>query len=140
MLSTCFHILGTFVRGVIRNVYGPFQLARKPTFLKEMRALNTWIGRGHWVVGGDFNLIRSLDEKKGGIRSLNNISASFNDIIEDLHLVDVHTLNIFYTWQNKRSGPRHISSQVDQFLVSESVLMGEGEIGSIIMPMASSDQ
>ena len=25
MLSTCLHILGTFVRGVITNVYGPFQ-------------------------------------------------------------------------------------------------------------------
>ena len=27
MLSTYFHILGTFVRGVITNVYVPFQLA-----------------------------------------------------------------------------------------------------------------
>ena len=24
MLSTCFHVLGTSVRGVITNVYGPF--------------------------------------------------------------------------------------------------------------------
>ena len=35
MLSTCFHILGTSVRGVITNVYGPFQLARKSDFLEE---------------------------------------------------------------------------------------------------------
>ena len=35
MLSACFHILGTSVRGVITNVYGPFQLARKSDFLEE---------------------------------------------------------------------------------------------------------
>lgn len=27
MLSTCFHIFDTSVRGIITNVYGPFQLA-----------------------------------------------------------------------------------------------------------------
>lgn len=27
MLSACFHILGTLVRGVLTNVYSPFQLA-----------------------------------------------------------------------------------------------------------------
>jgi hypothetical protein len=36
MLSTCFHILGTSIRGIITNVYSPFQLARKPTFLEEI--------------------------------------------------------------------------------------------------------
>jgi len=36
MLSTCFDVLGISIRGVITNVYGPFQLAHKPTFLEEM--------------------------------------------------------------------------------------------------------
>ena len=36
MLLDHFHILGTLVRGVIRNIYGPFQLARKTTFLEEI--------------------------------------------------------------------------------------------------------
>lgn len=47
MLSTCFHVLGTSIRGVITNVYGPFQLARKSTFLEEMHSLSAWVGRDH---------------------------------------------------------------------------------------------
>ena len=47
MLSACFHVLGTSVRGVITNVYGPFQLARKPTFLEELGSLSAWVGRDH---------------------------------------------------------------------------------------------
>ena len=89
MLSACFHVLGTSNKGVITNVYGPFQLVRKLAFLEELRSLSAWVGRDHYIIGGDFNLIRPLDEKKGGIRSLSSVSASFNELIEDLHLVGV---------------------------------------------------
>ena len=97
MLLACFHVLGTSVRGVITNVYDPFELACNTTFLEELRSLSAWVGRDHWIIRGDFNLIRSLDEKKGGIISLSNVSASFNENIENLHLVDVQTPNGFYT-------------------------------------------
>ena len=117
MISTCFHILGPIVSGVITNVYGLFQLAHKPAFMDELSALSEWVGNEHWIIGGDFNLIRSLDEKKGGIRSLSNISTSFNKVIEDLHLVDVQTPNGLFIWQNKRKGTWHITSHLDRFLV-----------------------
>ena len=101
MLSTCFHVLGTIVREVITNVYGPFQLPHKLAFLEELRSLSAGVGREHWIIGGDFNLIRSLEEKKGGIRTLSGVIASFNETIEDLHLVDIHTPNKHYTCQKK---------------------------------------
>ena len=97
------------------------------------------VGQGHWILGGDFNIIRSLEEEKGGIRTLSRVSTTFNKVIEDVHLVDVQTPNGFYTWQNKRLGPRHIASRLDRFLVSESILTGEGEMGAIVMPTADSD-
>ena len=67
MISTCFHIIGTAVRGVITNVYGPFQVAQKPAFLEELTTLRGWVGSNHWIISGDFNLIRTLEEKKQGI-------------------------------------------------------------------------
>lgn len=97
MLSACFHILDTSVRGVITNVYGPFQLARKTAFLDEIRNMQEWVGQDHWLIGGDFNLIQSLEEKKGGIGTQSEISSAFNMVIEDLHLVDVQTPNGFHT-------------------------------------------
>ena len=90
-------------------------------------------------MGGDFNLIRSLEEKKGGIRNLSGISNDFILLIEELHLVDVSTPNGFYKWQNKHSGQRHIASRLDRFLVLEPIMNGEGDIGAFILPGAGSD-
>ena len=60
-------------------------------------------------------------------------------MIEDLQLADIHTTNEHFSWQNKCSGTRHIASRLDRFLVSESTLVGEGEIGATVLPIARSD-
>ena len=73
----------------------------KTNLLEELSSINTWVGRDNWIIDGDFNLIWLLEEKKGGIRTLSGVIASFNAVIEDLHLVDVQTPNRFYTWKNK---------------------------------------
>ena len=75
-----------------------------------------------------------MEEKKGGIRTLSGVSTTFNKLIEELHLVDVHTPNGFYTWQNKSLGMRHIASRLDRFLVSKMVLTGEGDLGASMIP------
>ena len=74
MISIHFHILGMIIRGVVTNVYGPFQLAQKNAFLEEIRCMGKWVGQNLWLMGGDFNLIRSLEEMKGGIRNLSGIT------------------------------------------------------------------
>ena len=76
------------MRGVITNVYGPFQLAHKPVLLEEICTMGERVGQGHWILGGDFNIIRSLEEKKRGIRTLSGVSTTFNKVIEDVHMVD----------------------------------------------------
>lgn len=47
IFSAFFHVLGTSVRGVITNFYGPFQLVRKPTFLEELGSISDWVGLVH---------------------------------------------------------------------------------------------
>jgi hypothetical protein len=101
--------------------------------------MKEWVGQAHWLIGWDFNLIDSLEEKKGGIRALSGVSTTFNKVIEDLHLVDVHTPNGFHTWKSKCSRMRHIASLLDRFLVSESVLTGKGELGAFVMLGVGSD-
>ena len=140
MLSGHFHILGTSIRGVVTNVYGPFQLARKTAFLEEIRNMEEWVGEDYWLMGGDFNLIRSMEEKKGGIRVITGTNHAFNRVIEDLHLVGIQTPNDFHTWQNKRSRKRHIVSPLDRFLVLESILSGEGDLGACVMPGVATGQ
>ena len=41
------------------------------------------------MIGGDFNLITSLGEKKGGRRCLEDECNLFKDIIDDLGMVDI---------------------------------------------------
>lgn len=71
------------------NVYGPFQPNHKAAFLEEVCSTQEWVGTHFWIIGGDFNIIRSLEEKKGGARSLSNVSSTFNKLIEELQLVDI---------------------------------------------------
>ena len=47
MLLGRFHVLGTSARGVITNIYGPLQLARKIAFLEEIRSMEEWVGQDH---------------------------------------------------------------------------------------------
>lgn len=120
-------------------MYGLLQLAQKSVFLEEIHNIKEWVGMEHWIIGGDFNLIRSLEEKKGAVRTISNISASFNKLIEELQLVDVRTTNRLFTWQNNRSEARHITSRLDRFLVLESTLIGEREIEATVLPAIGSD-
>ena len=90
--------LGTTVKRVITNVYGLFQLAQKPAFPEELQRIRAWVGKEHWIIGKDFNLIRYLEEKKGGVITLSNFSGSFNKLIEELQLANVRTRNGFFTW------------------------------------------
>ena len=65
-LSAKFYIIGTRISGLITNIYGPFALARKIEFLNSLDTMKAWVGDIHWILGGDFNLITSLQEKQGG--------------------------------------------------------------------------
>ena len=58
----------------------------------------------------------------------------FQDTIEELALVDVITGKGWFTWNNKWSGERHISSHLDLFLVSESIIHLGSEMHSSTLP------
>ena len=53
--------------------------------------------------------------------------------------MDIIPTNGMFTWQNKRTGDRHITSRLDRFLVSEHVLTGRKDIGASVLTSAGSD-
>ena len=137
-LSAAFHILGTSIRGFMTNVYGPPRVKEKMQFMDSLRMIKGMSEGKPWILGGGFNLIRNLDEKKGGIRHLNPISEYFNEVIDNLELIDVRTNNGIFTWNNKRTGDRGISCRVDHFLVSKTIMMNEEELRATILPSVGS--
>ena len=92
-----------------------------------------------WILGGHLNLIKNLDEKKGGIHNLNSASNHFNAVIDDLNLIDVRTSNGIFTWNKKQAGDRGIAYHLDHFLISESIMMAGGELRAVVLPAVGSD-
>jgi len=76
-----------------------------------------------WILGGDFNMIIGLEEKKGGNHFLGNDNLLFNYTIGLLNLIDFETDNGPFSWSNRRSGAQHVSSRLDRFLIYEAIMM-----------------
>ena len=87
---------------LVTNVYGPKRLDDKIRFFTSLMDLRVRYAGLPWVIGGDFNMIRSLSEKKGGTRALNKESLAFQIFSESMKLVDIETNNGLCTWNNKR--------------------------------------
>ena len=64
LLSADFKVVGFPVEGMITNVYGPHKPGEIRKFIKSLRKVQEKVSNSHWIVGGDFNLITSLEEKK----------------------------------------------------------------------------
>eukprot|EP00253_Pinus_taeda_P007550 PITA_07550 len=79
-------------------------------------------------MGGDFNMIRSLSEKKGGTRALNKDSSAFQSFSKNMKLVDIETNNGLCTWNNKRGGDSQVASKIDKFMISEELMLLDKEI------------
>eukprot|EP00253_Pinus_taeda_P021628 PITA_21628 len=65
-IQATFHILGTNIHGHLSNVYFPQEAGNKSDLLNTIGALNNNKMHPLWIIGGDFNMITSLEEKMGG--------------------------------------------------------------------------
>jgi len=132
-------IIGTIEEFVISGVYGPHTPRERKNFLQNLKAMRTRIPEKPWIVGGDFNLIKSLEEKRGGLRRMDTDMEMFGDMIRDQRLVDIQTINGNHTWNNQRGGANQIASRLDRFLISEQIMMKDVFIEATILPVAGSD-
>eukprot|EP00253_Pinus_taeda_P013455 PITA_13455 len=121
------------------NIYSPQKLEDKITFLEALSRIIKRHPRSKCVLGGDFNMITTLLEKKGGLRKLNRDAEAFTDFIETVKLVDVYPKSGLYTWNNRRGGDKLIASRLDRFLISESIIMDGITAESDILPSGGSD-
>ena len=63
----------------------------------------------------------------------------FQDTIEELGPVDIILGEYLFTWNNKRTGERHIDSKLDRFMVSEYIVDLGSEIHSARLSGVGSD-
>jgi hypothetical protein len=114
--------------------------AKKNTF--SSKACLIWaslVGQKCWIVGGDLNIILTLEEKKGGKKHLEQDNIKLQELIDSLKLVDIETGNGTFTWSNRQSGPQQIASRLDHFLISETLMLEGPMVEANILPKSGSD-
>ena len=106
------------------NIYGPSAFPKKQAFLDFLGWVKDQFETRNWVIGGDFNLISNLGEKKGGRISLYKFQEASSNFLSQIPMVDMETGNGWFTWNNKRGGNHLVASHLDRFLVSKHIVHG----------------
>nr|GEW41474.1 RNA-directed DNA polymerase, eukaryota [Tanacetum cinerariifolium] len=114
-------IYGTWISNsskvLIVVVYAPQSLALKRALWEYISSLiSRWDGES--IVMGDFNDVRSIEERLGSV--FNHSSArTFNRFIEASGLADVKLEGYSFTWSHPSASKM---SKLDRFLVSEGII------------------
>eukprot|EP00253_Pinus_taeda_P007744 PITA_07744 len=138
-MATAFQPIGNSNSFLCINVYSPQKLEDKLSFLDTLHGIIRRYPSSKCILGGDFNMITTLLEKKGGLRKLSRDVEAFAAFIETAKLVDVHPNSGSFTWNNRRGGDKLIASRLDRFLVSESIILDGTTVESDILPSRGSD-
>jgi len=92
-----------------------------------------------WIMGRDFNMIKSVSEKNGGTRVLNKDSLAFQKFIDNMNLVESDSNNGLFTWNNKRGVEALVVSKLDRFMILEELMFLNSEITARVLPFGGSD-
>jgi exonuclease III len=122
-ITASFHLIGSNKHDFVRSVYRPTRPRDKEAFLHHLEWISNQIDTQPWIPGGDFNMIIGLEEKKGGTCMLGNDSKHFHQTIDILNIINVEIDNHPFTWSNRCSRTHHVSSRLDHFLISESIML-----------------
>ena len=96
------------------GIYGPPSVSSRGEFWDEIVGLSEICGR-NWCLGGDFNVIRNISEKRNSMTNTCSMRI-FDELIRKLNLQDPSLNNAQFTWSNFRVQP--ICCRLDQFLLS----------------------
>ncbi|XP_028083304.1 uncharacterized protein LOC114284569 [Camellia sinensis] len=95
------------------NIYAPNEVLGRRQLWESLVGIHQHFPNP-WCVGGDFNEIRFMGERKGCL-SRDRRMKDFNDFVEKLELTDMALLGKQYTWCNAMDGNRW--SRIDRFLL-----------------------
>jgi exonuclease III len=92
-LSVNMQIIGNIEVILCTNLYGPQILEEKRRMLLDLENLKYLSRNLHWILVGDFNIIMTLAEKKGGTKRLDREEKDFPPFIDTMEMVDIKTSN-----------------------------------------------
>ncbi|GKV23593.1 hypothetical protein SLEP1_g33302 [Rubroshorea leprosula] len=79
---------------------------------------------GNWCLAGDFNAVRSIEER-AGCRGMSAEMREFDEFIHSADLIDLPLVGRKYTWYDSNG---QYMSRIDRFLISEGWLSNWGDV------------
>jgi len=113
ILSSLFRMIGPSEWILIAGVYAPHIPRERKNSLKDLQTTRRIFPGIPWIVGGDFNMIKTMEERRGGINRPDQNMEEFSEMITEQRLVDIPTINDIHTWNNQRGGRNQIASRLD---------------------------
>ncbi|CAK8567895.1 unnamed protein product [Lathyrus sativus] len=99
---------------VVVNVYAPRSSADIRNLWRDLAKIKSKISGAGWIVGGDFNEVKIVEERKGiSANSIRDMKV-FSEFIVELKLTDLPVFGNKFTWFNSNGKCR---SRMDRFLV-----------------------
>ena len=117
------------------NVYGPCQGEERAHFVSWLYNFNIDI-LDNWLILGDFNFIRSSDNRSRGTGDLNDMFL-FNDVIGHLGLIELPIKGRSFTWSNMQADPLLV--QLDWFFTSVNWTLSYPNTQVLQLAKSSSD-
>jgi hypothetical protein len=113
------------------SVYGPCQGIERENFVSWLYNLQIPIDK-NWLVIGDFNFIRSEENRNKPGGDINDMFL-FNEVIGHLSLLELQLKGRKFTWSNKQRSP--LLEQLDWFFTSANWISDYPN--SMVFPLAN---
>ncbi|XP_020555146.1 uncharacterized protein LOC110013305 [Sesamum indicum] len=72
-----------------------------------------------WLIGGDFNAVRDLNEVCGTSGDIRTTMEEFNAAIQNTGLLPLPMQGEWYTWHNHSATPRNLWKRLDRMLIND---------------------
>ncbi|EOY12746.1 Uncharacterized protein TCM_031281 [Theobroma cacao] len=117
------------------NIYAPNCSVERASLWVKILELKSQI-TGSLCVYGDFNIIKTVDEKTRDNLDLTGM-AQFSDFINDMNLIDIPLSGGLFTWTDNREAPT--KCRLDRFLISSEIILSFPAILQKILSRSLSD-
>ncbi|KAL2232501.1 UNVERIFIED_CONTAM: hypothetical protein Sindi_1430100 [Sesamum indicum] len=104
---------------IITIVYGASEVIDRRTLWSTLGTLALQCTDDPWLVGGDFNAVRDLNEVCGISGDIRIAMEDFNTGIQEARLIPMPTQGEWYTWHNYSTTARSLWKRLDRLLIND---------------------
>ncbi|KAL2224841.1 UNVERIFIED_CONTAM: hypothetical protein Sindi_2937900 [Sesamum indicum] len=104
---------------IITVIYGASELADRRSLWNTLDLLARQCTNDPWLVGGDFNAVRDMNEVCGASGDIRIAIEEFNASIQVAGLLPLPMQGEWYTWHNCSTSPQSLWKRLDRMLIND---------------------